>query len=97
MSPVLRQLFFDGFFSISLIGGIYIFTMPIELLHGNNVISNTVVPIILVLCLSFWLYQFYRFTSGKRPERLRFAWFVSFLFFNYLAAVVYYVLYGRSR
>ena len=87
----------DIFVFLITVGAFYIFLMPIETLHGDNIISNLVVPIIILLCLATYIFMFYDFAVKKRVERKRGLWFFCFLIFNYIAAVAYYIFFYRRN
>ena len=91
------QIIKDLLVSLSLVGGIYIYSIPIEVFQGDNFIGNTLVPVVAVLCFGIWIYQFYKFSSGGPPKKLRFVWFIAFFIFNYFTAITYYLLHGRNK
>ena len=68
----------DIFIFLITAGAFYIFLMPIETLHGENVISNMVVPTIILLCLATYIFMFYDFAVKKRVEKMRGFWFFCF-------------------
>lgn len=77
------------------IGSIYVFIIPIEILHGDNIISNLVVPTIIFFCFLTYIFMFFDFMTKGRAKNNRGLWLFCFIFFNYIAAVAYYVLFYR--
>lgn len=80
---------------LTTIGAIYAFVVPIEILHGDNIVSNLVIPIIIFSCFLTYIFMFFDFVIKGRAKNNRGLWFFCFLFFNYIAAVAYYVLFYR--
>ena len=85
----------DTIMAIIFCGICAVFLIPINILHGDNVVSNVMVPAIIIMAMVLYVFLFYDFVVSGRPKAYRGVWFFAFIIFNYLAAVIYYVMVFR--
>ena len=87
----------DAFVLGSLAIALYIFFVPIEVLHEDGLVRNMAAPSVILSALSIHVFMFYDFAVRQKTDSYRGLWFFSFLLLIYFSGLLYYfIIYRRN-